>query len=140
RPLTNVDPYIGPLWNYLLAGLFWLLGPSIAIPRALVLTTGVVTVLLTYLLGRAWYGRRVGLLGATLLAASPAHTAVNSHVAWSNCVTPVFTTAGLLVLTYALRGARPRLLPAAGLLLGLAFHTHPTAAPVLVGAAGAVVL
>jgi len=139
RPLTNVDPYIGPLWNYALAGLFWLLGPSITIPRALVLTTGVLTVLLTYLLGRVWYGRRVGLLGATLLGASAAHTAVNSHIAWSNCVTPVFTTAGLLLIAYALRDDRPRLLPWAGLLLGLAFHTHPTAMPILM-AAGLVVL
>jgi hypothetical protein len=135
RPLTNVDPYIGPLWNYALAGLFWLLGPSIVIPRALVMAAGVLTVLLTYLLGRAWYGRRVGLLGATLLGVSAAHIAVNSHVAWSNCVTPLFTTAGLVVLAHALRDDRPRLLPAAGLLLGLAFHTHPTAAPVLVAAA-----
>jgi 4-amino-4-deoxy-L-arabinose transferase-like glycosyltransferase len=140
RPLTNVDPYIGPLWNYTLAGLFWLLGPSITIPRALVLTTGVLTVLLTYLLGRVWYGRRVGLLGATLLGASAAHTAVNSHIAWSNCVTPVFTTAGLLVLAYALRDKRPRLLPWAGLLPGLAFHTHPTAVPILAAAGLAVLL
>ena len=29
-PLTNVDPYIGPLWNYLLAAAFWLLGPGAA--------------------------------------------------------------------------------------------------------------
>jgi hypothetical protein len=140
RPLTNVDPYIGPLWNYLLAGAFRLFGPSIAVPRGLVLTTGVLTVLLTYLLGRAWYGRRVGLIGATLLGVSAAHTAVNSHVAWSNCVTPVFTTAGLLVLAYALRDERPWLLPAVGLLLGLAFHTHPTAAPILLGAAIAVAM
>jgi hypothetical protein len=140
RPLTNVDPYIGPLWNYILAGLFWLLGPSITIPRGLVLIMGVLTVLLTYLLGRVWYGRRVGLLGATLLGASAAHTAVNSHIAWSSCVTPVFTTAGLLVLSYALRDDRPRLLPWAGLLLGLAFHTHPTAVPVLVAAGVAVVV
>ena len=29
RPLTNDDPYLGPLFNYLLAGLFWLAGPLV---------------------------------------------------------------------------------------------------------------
>ena len=138
HPLTNVDPYIGPLWNYLLAGAFWLVGPSAAVPRAIMLGAGVLTVLLTYALGRALHGRRVGLLAATLLATSAVHTAVNSHIAWSNCITPLFTTAGLLVVARGLHENRPRLLLPAGLLYGLAFHTHPTAAPVLVGAALAV--
>ena len=140
RPLTNVDPYIGPFWNYLLAAVFWIFGPSAAAPRLVVLTSGALTVMLTYALGRALFGVRVGLLGATLLGASPVHTAVNSHVAWSNCITPFFTTAGLLVLVSALRDERPRLLPAAGTLFGLAFHTHPTAFPVLAGSALAVLL
>lgn len=140
HPLTNVDPYIGPLWNYTLAGLFWLLGPSIAIPRGLAMATGVLTVLLTYLVGRIWFGPRVALLGAALVGASAAHAAVNSHIAWSNCITPLFTTAGLLLVAVALRDDRPRLLPAAGLLYGLAFHTHPTAVPVLVGSAAAIVV
>ena len=140
RPLTNVDPYIGPLWNYILAGALWLAGPSAGVPRALMLGAGTLTVLLTYVLGRALHGRRVGLLAATLLATSAVHTAVNSHVAWSNCVTPLFTTAGLLTLTRALRDDRPGLLLPTGLLFGVAFHTHPTALPVLVGGALAVLV
>jgi hypothetical protein len=140
RPLTNVDPYIGPLWNYLLAGALWLAGPSAGVPRAVMLVAGTLTVLLTYVLGRTLHGRRVGLLAATLLATSAVHTAVNSHVAWSNCVTPLFTTAGLLLLARALRADRPRLLVPTGLLFGIAFHTHPTALPVLVGGALAVLV
>lgn len=140
RPLTNVDPYIGPFWNYLLAGAFSLFGTSMAVPRGLAMAGGVLTVLLTFLLGRVWFGPRVALLGALLLGTSAAHIVVNSHVAWSNCITPVFTTAGLLLVALAQRDSRPRLLPAAGLLFGLAFHTHPTATPVLVGAAIAIVL
>jgi len=134
-PLTNVDPYIGPLWNYVLAGAFWFFGPSPGLPRALVFGAGVLTVLATYVLGRFLFGRFVGMLAATLLGFSAVHTAVNSHVAWSNCVTPLFTTAGLAILARSLRDDRPRLLLPTGLLLGLAFHTHPTAVPVLIGAA-----
>jgi 4-amino-4-deoxy-L-arabinose transferase-like glycosyltransferase len=134
HPLTNVDPYIGALWNYLLAALFRLFGASIEMPRMAVLVAGVGTVLLTYVLGRIWHGPRPALLACLLMAASAAHIAVNSHVAWSNCITPLFTTLGLVVLSLALRDDRPRLLPAAGLVFGLALHTHPTALPVLVGA------
>src|SRR3712207_4135526 len=70
-PLTNVDPYIGALWNYLLAIVFWLGGPSIYSPRALVFVLGALTVVPTYLLGRSLGGPTVGLLAATLLALSP---------------------------------------------------------------------
>lgn len=140
RPLTNVDPYIGPLWNYLLAGCFALFGTSVWLPRALVAGAGVMTVLLTYALGRTLYGTRVALLGATLLATSAVHTAVNSHVAWSHCATPLFTTGGLALLALAIRDDRPRLLVAIGAVFGLAFHSHPTALPVLVGAAAAAVI
>ncbi|MCC7371841.1 MAG: glycosyltransferase family 39 protein [Chloroflexi bacterium] len=138
RPLTNVDPYIGPFWNYLLAGAFSLFGTSIAVPRGLAMAGGVLTVLLAFLLGKVWFGPRTALLGALLLGTSAAHIVVNSHIAWSNCITPVFTTAGLLLIALAIRDDRPRLAPAAGLLFGLAFHTHPTAAPVVVGAAAAI--
>lgn len=140
RPLTNVDPYIGAFWNYLLALAFWLFGPHPETPRIVVLGSGVLTVLATHLLGRALYGWRVGLLGSALLATSAVHTAVNSHVAWSNCVTPLFTTVGLAALAVALRDDRPRWLVAVGVLFGAAFHTHPTALPVLLGSALAVLV
>src|SRR3954471_16634463 len=52
RPLTNDDPYLGPLFNYLLAGLFWLAGPNPWLPRALMLALGAVTVVPAYLLAR----------------------------------------------------------------------------------------
>src|SRR5437879_6176689 len=34
-PLTNVDSYIGPLWNYLVAAAFLIAGPSSMVPRVL---------------------------------------------------------------------------------------------------------
>ncbi|HYU20961.1 MAG TPA: glycosyltransferase family 39 protein, partial [Chloroflexota bacterium] len=138
RPLTDVDPYIGPLWNYLLAGVFWLVSPSLVVPRVLMLVAGTVTVGFAYALGRTLHGRAVGALGAALLAASPVHIGVNSHVAWSNCLTPLFTTPALWLTALAVRDARPRLLAPAGLLFGLALHTHPSSAPILAGAALAV--
>src|SRR5439155_20365086 len=38
--LTDVDPYDGSLFNYLLAGLFVLFGPQLYLPRLFVLVVG----------------------------------------------------------------------------------------------------
>ncbi|MFN8635410.1 MAG: glycosyltransferase family 39 protein [Chloroflexota bacterium] len=146
RPLTNDDPYLGPLFNYLLAGAFWVAGPSPWLPRLLMLLLGTLTVVLTYLLAREltlalggdW--RRAttgGAIAAVLLAVNPTHVVVISHVAWGSCLTSCLTTAAAWLFVGATRRAeagRPaalgtglRLVLAAGA-LGLAFQTHPMVA------------
>lgn len=98
-PLTASDRYYGPLHPYLVALCLWLFGPSIALPRIIVMVIGALTVALTYLLGRALANRAVGLLGAGLLATAPQHIIVNSHVAWQNSTTPFYATLTFLALT-----------------------------------------
>jgi MYXO-CTERM domain-containing protein len=152
RPLTNDDPYLGPLFNYLLAGLFWIAGPGPWLPRGLMLALGALTVAPTYLLAReislstgASNGRAMvaGSVAAGLLAVNAAHVVVNSHVAWGNCVTPLFTTTSVWLLARAsrlgagadgLHGARGMLLVLAGAAFGLALQTHPSVAVLLPGA------
>ena len=139
RPLVyEASPYIGSFWDWLLAIALRVSGDSLYAPRTLILAVGVLTVLATYLLGRAWGGRTAGLLGAGLLATAAGHIALNSHVAWSNCVTPLFTTLGAWMLSLALRGSSsmPRTaLPLAGLFWGLGLQTHPSVLALLPGAA-----
>ena len=65
-PLTNVDPYIGAFWNYVLAGGFWLLGPSPWLPRLLVFATGVATVGAAWWLGRELGGRIGGMVAGAV--------------------------------------------------------------------------
>ena len=149
-PLTNRDPYIGALWNYLLAGAFAVGGASLFTPRTVVVVFGALTVFPAYLLGRTLgsqsaaperpIGPIVGVLTALLLALSPAHIVVNSHIAWSNCLTPLFTTLGLWLTSLALARAQPAILPLAGLAFGLAVQTHPIGALMLPGVAIAVAL
>jgi glucose/arabinose dehydrogenase/4-amino-4-deoxy-L-arabinose transferase-like glycosyltransferase len=126
-PLINQDPYIGALWNYVIAALFLVTGPSMYSPRLLVAALGALTVVPTYLLGRDLGGRIAGVVGAVLLAASPVHIAINSHIAWSNCITPLFVTIGLWLLYRAVARDRPRLLVGVGVSFGLAAQTHPIA-------------
>src|SRR5262245_7272222 len=86
--------YIGPLFTYLLALVFRLVGVSLLVPRSVVLIFGALTVVLTFYLGKTlargdW---RVGAVAGLLLATNSHHILFNSHIAWSNDVTPFFTT------------------------------------------------
>ncbi|HET8629545.1 MAG TPA: glycosyltransferase family 39 protein [Thermomicrobiales bacterium] len=131
RPLTAADRYYGPLHAYLIAACLWLFGPSMLLPRALALAFGALTVGATYLLGRELAGRGAGLLAAALLATSPQHIVVNSHVAWQNATTPFYSTLCCWALARALRTPAEigacrggRWLVLAGLLYGLTVQTH----------------
>src|SRR5215212_1705963 len=97
-PLTNFDAYDGALFNYLVAASFLLLGPSALAARLVVLLAGLLTVVTTYALGRAWGGRAAGLLAAALLAVNVPHVVINSRIAWENCITPLFTSLAVWTL------------------------------------------
>jgi len=152
-PLTNVDPYIGAFWNYVLAASFWLFGLSPWLPRLLVFLTGVGTIGAAWWLGREIGGRVGGLVAALFLAGCSTHALVNSHVSWSHATTPLWTTLGLACLARALRetpvtpalsqserGTYGRWLVGAGFFLGLGVQTHITAGLLLPGAALAVLV
>lgn len=128
-PLIAFDSYDGPLFTYLLAILFRVFGTSVLLPRLFVLIVGALTIVAVYFLGRTlargdW---RVGMLTAFLLAANAHHILFNSHVAWSNDITPFFTTLAMLAYLVATRQNRPLWLIGAGALFGLAVQTHPSA-------------
>jgi 4-amino-4-deoxy-L-arabinose transferase-like glycosyltransferase len=140
-PLANATAYQGPLINYLQAALFRVIGPNLQAPRVMMLVLGVLTVPLVFLCVRRAQTAAAGVLAAAMLAASPVHILVHSHVAWGNCLTPVLTTAAFWLVYRALRQPelpcrRPdsswNLLPA-GLLFGLALQTHPTVFGLLPG-------
>lgn len=133
-PLTNWDAYDGALWNYLVAAGYLLLGQWLWVPRVVALVVGTLTVLPTYLLGRELGGRRPALLAGLLMATSPIHIVANSHVAWSNCSTPLFATTGCWLLVAAVRRGSGIRLGLAGLAFGAAFQTHPTALALVPGA------
>jgi len=116
RPLTNDDPYLGPLYNYLLAAVFRLFGTSPWTPRLLMLVFGAATIIPAYLLARELAlavgaeRRRAMLAGAfagALLAVNAGHVYVISHVAWGNCLTPLLTTTAGWLLARAARLSAP---------------------------------
>lgn len=149
--LRDSAPYLGAPFLWLLALVYRLFGPSLEATMLVAWTIGTLTLVPTYLLGRAVGGRGVGLIGGTFLATSGAHTVVSSHVPLSHSLTPLVATTTLWLLAWAANRASDgpdaaslarggRLLALAGLLAGLTLQTHPTAAPLLAGAVLGVVL
>jgi 4-amino-4-deoxy-L-arabinose transferase-like glycosyltransferase len=134
-PATNVSAYIGALWNYILAVPYLLLGDDFRVPRLVVMLLGALTVVPTYLLGREIGGRGAAVLGGALMVTSPVHILANSHVAWSHCSTPLFTTTACWLLVSAVHLRSARRLAVSGFVWGLAFQTHPTVLALLPGAA-----
>jgi glycosyltransferase AglD len=124
-PLTNYDSYYGALFNYLIGVPMALVGTDPLLPRWIVMVLGALTVVPTYLLGREIAGRNVGMIAGLLVATGSAHIAVNSHIAWSNCLTPLFTTACFWLLARSQRRSSGPALVGAALLFGLALQTHP---------------
>jgi len=139
-PLVGVDTYIGAMFSYLLAGAFAVLGPRPETGRLLVLGFGALGVVPTFLLGRSvggpgGRGQVAGILAALLLAGSATDILVTSRLAYSNSLTPIFTTTGLWLLDRAVRRSSGPSLALSGLAFGLALQTHAAALAVWPGLA-----
>jgi len=81
-PVMIMD-YLGALNTYLALPFFAALGPGVLAVRLVPITFSALTIVLTYLLGRALFsgstGRAVGLLAAALLAINPAFVFWSRH-------------------------------------------------------------
>jgi len=100
--------------------------------RVIAAAIGMLTVGLTFLLGRLLYGTRTGLLAALFMALMPYHVVVSRQVLLDGPMTLFATLALYLVARFAHSG-RPAWLYAAGGALGLTFLAKETGI-VLLGA------
>lgn len=139
-PMTAVDSYYGPLWSYLIAALFRVVGVSDAVPRLLAAILASVSVGLTYLLGRELVGRWSALVAAGLMLTSGGHIVINSHTARSNSITPMLMLVVVWCVHRAIRTGHGGNLAAAGFVGALALQTHVSALAFAPGLAMAVLL
>jgi 4-amino-4-deoxy-L-arabinose transferase-like glycosyltransferase len=123
-PLTAVDSYYGPLWSYLLAAVFRVVGISDWAPRLVATVLAAVTVGFTYLIGREITSRWAALVGAALLLTSGGHVIITSHTARSNSTTPLLLLLVTWALLRAIRRDDGRYLVAVGFLFALALQSH----------------
>jgi len=122
-PLHNAAHDIGALHNYILAGIFKLLGAGIYWPRLYVAATSALTVVLIYLIGKKLYGHRAGLVASLLLLSNGMHILV-THMAWSNCTTPFFFCLAVFALLQAEEKSSGRWLVISAVLWALTLQTH----------------
>jgi hypothetical protein len=133
-PLVDQAPYLGAPFIYLLAAVYRVFGPSLESTMVLAWLLGALTIIPTYLLGRQLGGPIAASVAAVLLATSPAHTVISSHVPWVHSLTPGLAALSLWLLIRAETRHDARALLLSGLAMGLTLQTHPTAFPLLLGA------
>ena len=124
--ITSFDDVV--LTHPLIPGYGWYINlPSFYVwARAFTALLGAATVYLTYRLGRAAFGRPVGVLAAALLAVAPGAVYYADTVR-VDVPAAFFATAALLAGLGVLRRGRRRDYVVAGLLTGLAISTKQTA-------------
>ena len=132
--LTDVELYMGSFFNYAVVAAFYVLGPTIYVPRLVVTLFGVATVAATYLLAREVGGRVVGVIAAAFLLTNGVHIAAMGHVGFSANIAPFFSTVGFWLLHRAVVKDRPWSLAGAGFFFGMGLHTHPIIVGFLPGA------
>jgi hypothetical protein len=119
-----------PLLFQTVLSLAYRLGTDDLVGRLVAVAFGLVTVRLTYAVGRELYGVRVGLVAAAVVAVMPYQVVVTRQVLLDGPMVTFSTLALFLVARYARRGD-PVWLYAAGAALGLACLTKETAALLL---------
>lgn len=123
-PPTSVgNIYLGPLYYYMMAVALAIsnLNPVAAsVMNALI---GVLTVALIYILGKLWFGRLSGLIGAFLYAVSPV-TIAYSNFSWNPNPTPFFALLAIFSLYKLKKLGNFLWLIVTGVMIGAAVQMH----------------
>jgi 4-amino-4-deoxy-L-arabinose transferase-like glycosyltransferase len=115
---------IEPMYMYLLAGLFKLLGSTPLAIKMLSAIIGIITVPLLYLVARdLFHSRGTGLLASVFLAISYWHVSY-SRLGWEIILGPPFVILTVYLLWRALKTSRWRDSVWAGLTLGASLYTY----------------
>jgi 4-amino-4-deoxy-L-arabinose transferase-like glycosyltransferase len=123
--LVYSEPNAGemPLFMYLVALSFQLLGKNLLAIRLAAVACGLTGILACWLLARELFGRWVGLLSAAFLAVSFWHV-FDSRVGLEPIMVPLMATLSFYFLWLGLHRGGYRLFALAGLCLGLSPYTY----------------
>jgi 4-amino-4-deoxy-L-arabinose transferase-like glycosyltransferase len=116
----------GPGYPYLLGGVYALSGDRVAAGRLFGVALGALSVLFLYLIAKRVWGRRIGLLAATLAAVFPPLVLLSQDLVSESLFIPLELSAVLCVLNFRRSGGALRWAAAAGVLCGLAALTRNT--------------
>lgn len=129
--LGDTTYFRAPFYVFCLAALYAVLGASLWVARIFGILTGVVSVYLTYRIGRRVFDQRVGLVAAAIQIIYPMHLYFEGELLLDPLFT-VFVQLAVDRLLFWWDSRKTRVLFAVGLLLGLAAITRPTALVLLI--------
>jgi 4-amino-4-deoxy-L-arabinose transferase-like glycosyltransferase len=115
-----------PLFIYLIAATVGLLGRTPGALRLAAALCGTLTIPAAYLMARAWFNRRVGLLSAAILAITLWHVHL-SRIGFRAITLPLMTALALWLGARAYRSHHRRDWLLSGLLYGLCFYAYLSA-------------
>ncbi|MBI4300014.1 MAG: glycosyltransferase family 39 protein, partial [Chloroflexi bacterium] len=107
------------LTSYLVVPFFWLFGVGTFTMRLMPVLGSALTLVLSYFLGKALFGRPAGVIAALLLATTPSYIFFSRQGLDANTVMAVMSTGSLLCLLAWHRHGQKRYLWLAALLVGL---------------------
>jgi len=118
------DIFWPPVWQYLLAGIYWVFGHSYPAVRIFLAFSGALTCVALYQFGKEVLGPRTGLLAGVFLALS-AGSVFYSGFLFTDSFNALLTTAAFLLLHYALKPDSPLSIRiGTGMLMGIAALTR----------------
>lgn len=93
----------GPLWTYMLAGVFWLFGFNPLNGAYLTIAIGIFTVLAMFAVGSEMFSKRIGLVSGMLYATSPL-AIIHSRTPYHTSPIPLFTLLYIFSLYKFIKG------------------------------------
>ncbi|KKS65557.1 MAG: hypothetical protein UV35_C0039G0007 [candidate division WWE3 bacterium GW2011_GWB1_42_6] len=123
-PQTSIgNMYLGPLYYYLMAPALFLSGLNPVGPAVMVALLGVLTVWLTWYVGRDWFGKVAGLIAALLFAISPV-AIIYSRSSWNPNPMPLFSLLCIWGIYQVWRHKKYFWLPLVGIFYAFAMQMH----------------
>lgn len=123
RPLYNTNGPRESLFFFIQAIFVKLLGHNILALRLAPALIGTLAVITTYLWAKSWFGQRVGLIAAFLMAVTP-WAVTMSRLGFRASMTPLFVTLTLWLYTKGFQTGRLKWFAWAGLSLGAGMYTY----------------
>ncbi|HSX15097.1 MAG TPA: glycosyltransferase family 39 protein [Candidatus Saccharimonadales bacterium] len=123
RPLYNTNGPRESLFFFLQAIFVAILGNTILALRIAPALIGVAAVFTTYLWAKSWFGARVGLLAAVIMAVNPWAVTITRD-GFRASMTPLFVSLVAYLYTRAFQTKSKRWFIAAGATMGLGMYTY----------------
>lgn len=118
------DFFMGPAYYYMITPWLWMFNYDPVGPAVMVALLGVVTVWLTYYVGKQWFSEKAGLMAAALYAVSPI-VITYSHSSWNPDVLPFFALLMMYLLFKAVQVKKQvKYFIGVGFLLGISLQLH----------------